>query len=108
MNIFKNDNTMIKIVKNTTLIILIILATVAIVTFFMGGFMFLFGVASIFIFLYYLLIYIGVRIITHKKNTNKQLLYTLYILVLIPIIWGLIDWESLFEFLLQGVQLNMR
>lgn len=82
MNIFKNDNTMysnhalslaepmawLKILKNTTLVLLIILATVAIVTFFMKGFIFLFGIAATFIFLYYLLIYIGIRIITYKKK----------------------------------------
>lgn len=60
--------------------------------------MLLFSIALGFLFIYYLLIYISLVILSKRKN--KLILYIGYFLFLVPIVWLIIDGKSLFEFLL--------
>lgn len=91
---------------NITIITLILLAITTVVTLSLGGFIPLFGIASGFLFLYYLALFFGAKFV--GKTPNKLFIYGFYILFLLPIILFIIDAEGLFNFLLQGVHLDMK
>ena len=92
--------------KRITKILLIVLGILALVSLFMGNMMILFAMLFAILFIYYLIVYF----ITKKcsKIENKINVYIVFILFFIPIIWVLIDWEGFFNFMLQGVHLDMR
>ncbi len=92
--------------KVITVTLLVILLTAVIITLLMGGFMPLFSLAFGILFIYYIIIYF--LIIQIPKRKTKWYKYLVYVLFTLPILFGIIDWESLFEFLLQGVLLDMR
>lgn len=95
-----------KTIKTITKIIWIILLVLMVVTLFMGGFMPLFSIAFGFLFLYYLLIYI--LILVFFNQTQKLYKYFICLLLIIPIVFTLIDFETFFDFLLQGIHIDMR
>ncbi|WP_418603947.1 hypothetical protein [Hwangdonia sp.] len=95
-----------KLLKKTCLVTLIILALATIITLLLGGFMPLFSIAFGWLFLYYLVIYIVLILLS--KNENNILKYAMATLICIPIVWGLFAPEYLFDFLLQGVKLDFK
>lgn len=90
--------------KKTTLILPTILLVGILVTFLMGGFMPLFSISLGLLFLYYALIYILTRIL----KPNKRNSYLLYLLLVLPLIWAIINLEGFINFLLAGVHLDMK
>lgn len=95
-----------KPLKTISLILLILLAFTGFAALFLGGFMPLFSIAFGILFVYYLLIYITLVLLS--KNENNILKYIMVSVFLIPILWGLLSPETLFNFLLQGVKLDFR
>jgi len=93
-------------IKKITLIIVILLGALSLITLLMGGFMPLFSIAFGFLFIYYILIYITLNILS--KRENKWFIYIIYLFFFIPIIWLIFDAENLLEFLLQGFHLDMK
>ncbi len=87
---------------------LALLALVTIVTFLMGGFMPLFGIASGLLFVYYLAVYFGAKFV--GDTPKKLLFYGLLLLFFIPIVLLAIDPDKFFDFLLHSadVHLDMR
>ncbi|PRX56947.1 hypothetical protein [Flagellimonas meridianipacifica] len=95
-----------KIVKVATTILLVLLFVLAIASLLMGGFVPLFSIAFGFLLIYYVLVY-GIIFLAHK--TGKAILrYLALLLFFLPVVWGLWDLESLFNFLLQGIHLDMK
>ncbi|MCK0161547.1 hypothetical protein [Allomuricauda sp. F6463D] len=95
-----------KIIKISSLVLAILLAILCIAALLMGGFMPLFAIAFGIIAVFYVLIYIALNKLSKRKN--RMLLYIIYLLFLTPIVWTIIDMEGLFEFLLQGVKMDMK
>lgn len=91
-------------IKTATKIILIILLACTVTTLFLGGFMPMFSFAFGFLLLYYSLVYF---LILHLKRT-RQGNFIIYGLFIFPIIWAIVDWEGLVDFLLQGIHLDMK
>lgn len=89
-----------------SILVLVLLGIATVAAFAMGGFAPLIGIASGFLFLYYLALFLGAKY--RGESTNKLLIYGFYILFLAPIVVLFIDAEALFEFLLQGVQFDMK
>ncbi|MEM9077513.1 MAG: hypothetical protein AAGC43_10755 [Bacteroidota bacterium] len=89
-----------------TVILGVILLVMAIACLVMGGFMPLFSIAFGFLFLYYLLVYGLIILAVRKQKTIYS--YLAYILFFLPTIWSLWDFEGLFNFLLQGIHLDMK
>lgn len=85
---------------------LVLLGIATAVAFLLGGFAPLIGIATGFLFLYYLALFLGAKYI--GKTESKPLIYGLCFLFLAPPVVSLIDAEALFEFLLQGVHLDMK
>mgnify|MGYP006865035687 CR=1 FL=1 len=90
--------------KNITKVVLILLCISSIATLFMGGFMPLFSIAFGIMFLYYTLLYL-VIIFLKKNRLNCIIVYLLFV---IPILWAIMDWEGLFDILLNGIHLDMK
>ena len=95
-----------KIITIITKTLLIILFITILVTLSMGGFMPLFSIAFGFLFLYYLLIYILILVFTKRKKQVYK--YIICFLLIIPLLFMLIDMESFFDFLLQGISIDMK
>lgn len=95
-----------KSLRILTMIMLALLAVATIVTLLMGGFMPLFSIASGLVFLYYLVVLLGIKLAGDRPRLPY--IYILYALFLIPILLTLFDPEALIDFLLQGVHLDMR
>jgi len=91
-------------IKKLTIIVLILLLIAIITTLLMGGFMPIFSIAFGLLFLYYALIYFVIRFL---KN-NQRYKFIFYILFILPIFWGIIDWGGLVDFLLEGIYLDMK
>ncbi|MEQ5790317.1 hypothetical protein J4E06_04580 [Muricauda sp. NFXS6] len=91
-------------IKKLTIIVLILLLIGIITTLLMGGFMPIFSIAFGLLFLYYALIYFVIRFL---KN-NQRYKFIFYILFILPIFWGIIDWGGLVDFLLEGIHLDMK
>ncbi len=92
--------------QKLTLLMLTVLATATVAALLMGGFMPLFSVAGGLLFLYYLVLYFGMRFVT---NTAKNpFIYGFWVLFLGPIVLTLIDPEAVLNFLLQGIHLDMK
>jgi len=91
-------------IKKLTIIVLILLLIAIITTLLMGGFMPIFSIPFGLLFLYYALIYFVIRFL---KN-NQQYKFIFYILFILPIFWGIIDWGGLVDFLLEGIHLDMK
>jgi len=91
-------------IKKLTIIVLILLLIAIITTLLMGGFMPIFSIAFGLLFLYYALIYFVIRFL---KN-NQRYKFIFYILFILPIFWGIIDWGGLVDFLLEGIHLDMK
>jgi len=95
-----------KTIKIISLIFLILIGVLSITSILLGGFMPLFAIAFGILFLYYLIIHILLKFYSKRKN-NKGF-YIVFVFFLIPIIWMMIDFEGLFDFLLQGIELDMK
>ena len=95
-----------KKLKIATIVILILLALLIITTFLLGGFIPLFSMAFGFLFVYYLLLYVVARLFANKINSVTK--YLLYLFFFLPIIWVIIDMEGMLNFLLQGIDLDMK
>lgn len=89
-----------------TIFVLIILAAVAIIALALGGFAPLISMAAGILIVYYMALLIGLKFM--GGVTNKILVGFFYLLFFIPIIAAIIDFEGLFNFLLQGIHLDMR
>ncbi len=95
-----------KTIKNISLIFLILLGVLSIAALLLGGFMPLFAIAFGILFLYYLLIHILFKILYKRKKT--RCFYVVFIFFIIPIIFMILDFEGAFDFLLQGIELDMK
>jgi CHASE2 domain-containing sensor protein len=91
-------------IKRITLALLIILLVGMLVTFLLGGFMPLFSIALALLFAYYALIYFLTRVLTANKRNS----YLLFLLLVLPLIWAVMDLEGFINFLLDGVHLDMK
>ena len=94
------------ILKNATKILGAILLILAIACLFIGGFMPLFSIAFGLLFLYYLLVYGCILLAIRKQKSIYS--YLAYVLFFVPLIWSLWDFEGVFNFLLQGIHLDMK
>lgn len=92
--------------RKITILMLVLLAIITAATLLLGGMAPLLGIASGLLFLYYLALYFGIKFV--GKTAGKPFIYGFSILLAIPIILLLIDAEALFEFLLQGVHIDMK
>ncbi|MEM7084687.1 MAG: hypothetical protein AAF489_00805 [Bacteroidota bacterium] len=95
-----------KKLKIASIVVLILLALLIIVTLLLGGFMPLFSVAFGFLFLYYFLLFLVIQIF--RKKIGGVTTYVLYLFFLIPIIWIILDIEGMIDFLLQGIDFDMK
>ena len=96
-----------KILKIVSLIASIGLFVISILLLFtgLGG---IFAVMTVILGFFYLSIYLLVFTLNKYKKDNNLIYSLLMVLFLIPIIWLLIDIESLINFLMQGVHLDMK
>lgn len=95
-----------KIVKVATKILLALLLVLAVASLFMGGFVPLFGIAFGLLLAYYVLVYGTIVLAIRTQKAIYR--YLAFLLFFTPLIWGLWDLESLFNFLLQGIHLDMK
>jgi len=91
-------------IKATTKIILILLLASTLASLFLAGFMPIFSIAFGFLFLYYLLVYFLISFLKRTRVGN----ILIYLLFVFPILWAILDWENLLDFLLQAVHLDMK
>jgi EamA domain-containing membrane protein RarD len=92
------------LIKGTTLVLLTILLVGILITLLMGGYMPLFSIALALLFAYYALIYFLTRMLTANKRNS----YLLFLLLVLPLIWAVMDLEGFINFLLDGVHLDMK
>ena len=95
-----------KTIKIISLVFLILLGVLGFSSLLLGGFMPLFAIAFGILFLYYLLIHILFNILYKRKK--KRYFYIVFVCFLIPIILMIIDFEGAIDFLLQGIELDMK
>ena len=86
---------------------IIISFLVTVVMLMLGGFAPLIAIASGILLLYYIVLFI-ILFFTRKLNTPKYVAYTLFVLVLIPILWSLFDPYGISEFLMPNLHLDMK
>ncbi len=98
---------MIKFIKLSTIIILIVLATISIFLLALQNLATLLAIATGLLFLYYLVVY-SITYAYRKESNNKILLAIICVLFFVPILWLLVDAESLMELLLFNVKLDMK
>jgi len=87
-----------------TILVLILLAVCGIAALLLGGFMPMFSIAFGILFLYYGLIYLLISILKNRP----QYTIVIYILLILPLLWAIMDLEGFFDFLLEGIQLDMK
>ncbi|WP_324027815.1 hypothetical protein QSV08_07680 [Maribacter sp. BPC-D8] len=90
-----------KKLKIATQVLLLILLILIIIALSMGGYTPLISVAFGFLFIYYLIFYIFLIIIS--KKTNKVYQSISIVIFALPFLLALLDYQALFGFLLQGV-----
>ncbi|MEM9363436.1 MAG: hypothetical protein AAGA43_12415 [Bacteroidota bacterium] len=95
-----------KILKLLTRILLLLLLALTITSFFMSGFIPLFSIGFGLLFVYYFVVYGIIFLAIKTKKTVYT--YSAYFLFFLPFVWSLLDFEGLFNFLLQGVHLDMK
>ncbi len=83
--------------KIATRILLGIIILLIIASFALGGYVCLIGIALLYILLYYIMTY--VLLLLFSKYKIEVYKYIGLFLIVIPIVWGLIDFEGLIEFL---------
>ena len=81
-----------------------LLIVAIIVTYIIDPIMPMFSLALAIQLVYYLVIFLILKIFKSKKI----IIYLTWSLFILPIVWGLLDWESLFEFLLSWDTLDMK
>lgn len=94
------------IIKKASLTVMIILGVLSIIFLVLGGFAPLLSIAFGILFLYYLLIYLSSNVVAKRKS--RILTYLLCFLFAIPILWGLFGFESLIDFLLSDINIDMK
>lgn len=92
--------------RKITILILILLAVAAVIFLLLGGFAPLLSIACAMMFAYYLVIYLGIKFVGETPKT--VFVYGFSILLLIPILLFIFDFDGLLDFLLQGVHLDMK
>jgi len=90
--------------RKLTILVLILLAICGIAALLLGGFMPVFSIAFGLLFVYYGLIYLLIRCLKNKRRYA----YMVYILMALPILWAIADLEGFFNFLLEGIHLDMK
>ena len=95
-----------KVLKIATTILGVILLLLAIACLLIGGFMPLLSIAFGLLFLFYLLVYGCILLAIRRQKTIY--LYLAYVLFFLPLVWSLFDFEGLLNFLLQGIDLDMK
>lgn len=90
--------------RKLTILVLILLAICGIAALLLGGFMPVFSIAFGLLFVYYGLIYLLIRILKNKQ----QYKYVVGLFFILPILWAIIDLEGLFDFLLEGIHLDLK
>ena len=93
-----------KTLKKLTTIVLILLLIAIIASLLMGGFMPFLSIAFGFLFIYYVLLYLVVKILENKQRYK----YVVWLLFILPILWAFIDLDNFINFLLQGIHLDMK
>ncbi len=91
-----------------TLILLILLFASSIFFLSLQSFGALIGIATGILFIYYLLLYIFLKMSFRQKPYPKIALILFWILFLTPMVWALINPEGLFEFLLPNLHIDMK
>ncbi|WP_435624068.1 hypothetical protein [Flagellimonas sp.] len=92
--------------KIATTILMVILLILAIACLLIGGFMPLFSIAFGLLFLYYALVF-AIVLLAIKREKNVYMILA-YVVFFLPILWTFWDYESLLNFLLQGIELDMK
>lgn len=95
-----------KTIKTLSIFILALLGLAGIISVFLDGFIPFLFIAFGFLFLYYLVVYLGLTFLYRKDNVFLK--YVFIVLFCIPLAWALFNPEGLFEFLLQGVDVNLQ
>lgn len=95
-----------KIIRNLTKIMLVLLAIMTAIALSLGGFVPIFSAAFGILFLYYLGIFAAAKFAGDTENKLIKLGFS--ILFLFPIIMFVIDPEVTINFLLQGIHLDMK
>ena len=91
-------------IKTAFKTILIILLVCTIAPLLLGGYMPIFSIPFGFLFLYYVVIYFLINFLKRTRLGNIMI----YLLFVFPILWAIIDWKSLLDFLLQGFHMDLR
>lgn len=86
-----------KYLKTAIITVLIILCIAIITTLLIGGYMPLFSISFGVLFIYYVILYIILIKIIKKENPLYK--YIIGLLFILPILWGIFDFEGLFNFL---------
>ncbi|MHA7944054.1 hypothetical protein ACJOV8_013340 [Formosa sp. 3Alg 14/1] len=94
------------ILKQFTKVILYSLGVLILISAVFGDLVLLFGLLFGILFIYYFLLYQLIK--WWSKKDNNWSVYVVSLFFVIPLLWGIIDWESLFNFLLQWIHLDMR
>lgn len=84
-----------RVIKIIVLIIMGILFIATILMITMGAWMPVLGIGAGIIFIYYLIIYVLIKIA--DKKSNKILNYSIYFLIFVPLIWAVFDAEGVID-----------
>ncbi len=97
-----------RILNILTIIILIVLLVSTVFFITLHSLAALIGIATGIAFVYYLLFFIILKVISAKKLHHKNVQIILWIFFLAPVIWALIHPEGLFEVLMFDIKLDMK
>lgn len=98
---------MIKFLKISTIIILVLLFVTALILISFQSIVSIIAVPISILFMYYLIV-LSFASVLNKKNSNQVLLILIWILFLTPLLWCLINPESLFNILTPKINLDMK
>ena len=97
-----NHKTNLERLKSGASIVAIILSVTIILMLAIGGFwLIFFALAPLLLLIYYLTLYIALRILTKKYTKNRKLFLIFLGLILFPIAWMIIDLNGFFHFLMK-------
>lgn len=98
---------MVKFIKISSIIILVLLAIVSGFLVVIQNMASLFAIATGILFLYYLLV-LSITYIYNNESNNKILLIIICVLFFVPLLWLFIDTEGLINLLMSNVNLDMK
>ena len=98
---------MIKFLKISTIVILVLLFVATLILISFQSIVSIIAVPTSIFFVYYLIVY-SLTSILNKQQLNQVLLILIWVLFLTPLVWCLINPESLFNIVTPKINLDMK